>query len=473
LGDFCADDHKTGYISGLKLVANQTPEFEKTVADMHRLHRGETPADAELHFLQEAKRLDMYGVELHRAKDTAGREIQIGVSGNGLLVLHSGQKVSHFSWAKIVKISFKRRHFFVQLRREGVSIVCLHSSGVSSEAPPLSQTERFDSLLGFNSCSYRTCKSLWKACVEQHTFFRLQSPKPHTKKFFFFFSLGSRFRYSGKTEFQTIEENRKRLSRADRAFVRTRTNRFTRQTVPIPHINNLMLSSRAILHNGDPKTARVQSTESPAKSAWLSLNRSVLGLRVHPFYCLFLRSSSAFCPSLKSLPFIDKDSAENRLSAALSDDSSPVHLVAIHMTPDADGRFGFNVKGGHDQNCPVLVSRVAPNTPADNASPRLREGDQVMTINGSDVTGLSHEQIVQLIRSTRDSGPDAQLVLQIRPNGALFASLSTALIASPFPQCTRATPFCPKSRPFSTFRPTRRPLLDRKFWTLCPNRWLS
>jgi len=64
------------------------------------------------------------------------------------------------------------------------------------------------------------------------------------------------------------------------------------------------------------------------------------------------------------------------------------------MKPDDDGRFGFNVKGGHDQNCPILVSRVAPNTPADNASPKLREGDQVMTINGKDVNGLTHDQVI-------------------------------------------------------------------------------
>ncbi|CAG2106184.1 unnamed protein product, partial [Medioppia subpectinata] len=330
-GDFCAEEHDSQYVSRLKLVPNQSADFEEKVSELHALHRGQTPADAELNFLIQAKALDMYGVELHKAKDTNGREIQIGVSGSGLLILHNGQKANHFSWAKIVKISFKRRHFFVQLRREGVSP--LLTTLAHCDRIPDSQTERFDALLGFNSCSYRTCKSLWKACVEQHTFFRLQTPKPHTKKFFFFFSLGSRFRYSGKTEFQTLEENRKRLQRTDRTFVRTA--RF-HQTVPIPHINNLMLS----LSNGQSRDSfqsnRIQSTESPAKSAW--------------------NASSPFC--LKSLPFIDKEET-NRLSS-LSDDSSPVHLHTVHMRPDADGRFGFNVKGGHDQNCPVLVSRVAP-----------------------------------------------------------------------------------------------------------------
>lgn len=96
---------------------------------------------------------------------------------------------------------------------------------------------------------------------------------------------------------------------------------------------------------------------------------------------------------------------------------SPVHQIQVRMKPDPDGRFGFNVKGGHDQNCPVLVSRVAPNTPADNALPtRLHEGDQVVAINGTEVAGLRHEQVVQLIRSTKDQGPEAELVLTIRPN---------------------------------------------------------
>lgn len=52
-------------------------------------------------------------------------------------------------------------------------------------------------------------------------------------------------------------------------------------------------------------------------------------------------------------------------------------LVTIRMKPDEGGKFGFNVKGGADQNLPLLVSRVAPNTPADRCYPRLNEGDQV------------------------------------------------------------------------------------------------
>ena len=50
-------------------------------------------------------------------------------------------------------------------------------------------------------------------------------------------------------------------------------------------------------------------------------------------------------------------------------------------------------QGGADQGMPIIVSRVAPNTPADNAIPRLNEGDQVLFINGRDVSQHTHEQV--------------------------------------------------------------------------------
>lgn len=82
--------------------------------------------------------------------------------------------------------------------------------------------------------------------------------------------------------------------------------------------------------------------------------------------------------------------------------SSPVHMVTVIMKPDTEGRFGFNVKGGFDQNCPVLVSRVAPNTPADNAYPtKLHEGDQVISINGAEVSGLKHEEVSKFSEHAR------------------------------------------------------------------------
>lgn len=75
------------------------------------------------------------------------------------------------------------------------------------------------------------------------------------------------------------------------------------------------------------------------------------------------------------------------------------------------------MKGGSDLNMPILVSRVAPNTPADRCYPKLSEGDQVLFINSHDVSGMMHEQVVNLIRASRDS-PSGELVLMVKPSGA-------------------------------------------------------
>ncbi|KAF6017793.1 PTPN3 [Bugula neritina] len=90
-------------------------------------------------------------------------------------------------------------------------------------------------------------------------------------------------------------------------------------------------------------------------------------------------------------------------------------LTTIHLKPDEQGRFGFNVKGGVDQGMPIIVSRVAAGMPADSCIPRLNEGDQVLFINGRDVTQHKHEQVVMFIRAARETH-SGELVLVVRPN---------------------------------------------------------
>ena len=191
-------------------------ELDRKVAELHKLHKGQSPAESEMNFLEHAKRLEMYGISLHPGKDSAGREIQLGVTSIGLVVFQACVKINTFSWTKIVKISFKRKQFFIQLRKE--------------------LTESYDTLLGFNLSSYRSCKNLWKSAVEHHSFFRLQSPKQPIRKFPVLWGLSSKFRYSGRTEFQTVSESAlaasQSKSRWERAFFRSPSRRALRQTLP-------------------------------------------------------------------------------------------------------------------------------------------------------------------------------------------------------------------------------------------------
>lgn len=87
LGDFDPNDHRDrGYLKEFKFAPSQTPELEDKVLDLHKTHKGQTPAEAELHFLENAKKLAMYGVDLHPAKDSEGVDIMLGVCASGLLV---------------------------------------------------------------------------------------------------------------------------------------------------------------------------------------------------------------------------------------------------------------------------------------------------------------------------------------------------------------------------------------------------
>ncbi|GAB6030554.1 hypothetical protein CHUAL_007419 [Chamberlinius hualienensis] len=415
IGDYNPDEHGHGYLADLQYLPNQTEEMERKIMELHKLHKGQTPADAEFNFLDHAKRLDMYGVDLHKARvrDATNAEIQLGVTAVGLVVFQNGVKINTFSWAKIVKISFKRKQFFIQLKREA--------------------HESYDSLLGFNMLSYHSSKVLWKSCVEHHSFFRLNAPRPTIKKFFFM--LGSKFRYSGRTEYQTVEEGKK-SAYLERTFVRSPSKCLIRQTVPIISRDGmeekkyLPLSKPLARLNGTNSHIRpydsfnnkvVSSTSKEPRKAWTEKDFSDDdgGFRVPS------RESTAFTPLLSTkIGFVDEeesisevqepaDYAEPQLGSL--ENGGVTGFITIHMKPDEQGKFGFNVKGGTDQSMPIIVSRVAPHTPADRSIPRLNEGDQVLRINSKDVSGLLHEQVVQLIRSCREP-PNKELILVVKPN---------------------------------------------------------
>jgi len=50
--------------------------------------------------------------------DNAGKDLELGISAEGIRVYHCGLKINTFCWSKITKIAFKRKQFFIQLRRE-------------------------------------------------------------------------------------------------------------------------------------------------------------------------------------------------------------------------------------------------------------------------------------------------------------------------------------------------------------------
>ncbi|XP_077410813.1 band 4.1-like protein 3 isoform X6 [Vanacampus margaritifer] len=195
LGDYDADECGSDYVSELSLAPNQSKQMEETIMELHKSYRGMTPAEAEMLFLENVKKLSMYGVDLHHARlvgsrfaclssgpsqDSEGVAIMLGVCSSGLLVYRDRLRINRFSWPKILKISYKRNNFYIKIRPE--------------------EFEQFESTIAFKLLNHRAAKRLWKVCVEHHSFFRLVSPEEPPKRFL---TLGSKFRYSGRTQMQS------------------------------------------------------------------------------------------------------------------------------------------------------------------------------------------------------------------------------------------------------------------------------
>nr|XP_045721492.1 band 4.1-like protein 2 isoform X2 [Mirounga angustirostris] len=205
LGDYDLEEHGNSDLSDFQFAPTQTKELEEKVAELHKTHRGLSPAQADSQFLENAKRLSMYGVDLHHAKDSEGVDIKLGVCANGLLIYKDRLRINRFAWPKILKISYKRSNFYIKVRP--------------------AELEQFESTIGFKLLNHRAAKRLWKVCVEHHTFYRLVSPEQPPKAKFL--TLGSKFRYSGRTQAQTRQASTL-IDRPAPHFERTSSKRVSR-----------------------------------------------------------------------------------------------------------------------------------------------------------------------------------------------------------------------------------------------------
>ncbi|XP_063310379.1 protein 4.1 isoform X13 [Pelobates fuscus] len=230
VGDYDEDLHGTDYVSEFKLSPNQTKDLEEKVMELHKSYRSMTPAQADLEFLDSAKKLTMYGVDIHNAKDLEGVDIKLGVCSGGLLVFKDNLRINRFPWPKVLKISYKRSSFFIKIRP--------------------GEQEPYESTIGFKLPSYKAAKNLWKVCVEHHTFFRLTSTESIPKHRFL--SLGSKFRYSGRTQAQTRHASAL-IDRPAPQFERTASKRASRSldgaAVGTPERSPRPVSAPVISHN--------------------------------------------------------------------------------------------------------------------------------------------------------------------------------------------------------------------------------
>ncbi|CAF1198548.1 unnamed protein product, partial [Didymodactylos carnosus] len=431
LGDYDATQHRPGYVSDFRFVPFQNPEFEHETEEYHKKHIGFNPAEAELNYLKVVSTLDMYGVELHKAcvkvsntTDVNTVELYLGVSAIGISVFQNSTKLNIFAWDRITKISFKRRTFYVQLVKN------LNSQEENS--------------LVFTLRSYRSNKYLWISCVEHHKFFRLNTLPSSPRRFFPF---ANKFWHSDTNESNDISfvDGKKRIESTQKPFERVSSRRSVRNvqanlssTLPLPSTTSTSSTSQNTNNNKtivflSASSISLQKSDNnnnqpppkPPRQPILHVkntNQPMHHTIPHETSTTILEAND-YKPKNATLPRINLSNTSTMKKLKSVQQQLDNDLVLIKLSADNDGRYGFNVKGGADQINPILVSRVALNTPATNSEPPLNEGDQILSINNINISKHTHEQVVNMIRQSREK-PNGELILLVRPSKFVTSSHS-------------------------------------------------
>ncbi|XP_047455382.1 tyrosine-protein phosphatase non-receptor type 3 [Mugil cephalus] len=411
MGDHCPS-RLPGYLSKCHFIPEQDEDFVSKVEDLHPQHKGLKQCEAELCFLNTARTLELYGVELHAAVGASNAPLMVGLASSGVAIFCNMICSSFFPWGNIIKISFKRKRFLIHLKRKhGETQDC----EVSLALP----------------CP-KTCKNLWRSCVDHHSFF---SSNRNTR--------------SPKYNNSTIQSYRKLItqhlglshSKTEGGPVCQRVvggmvwNPVLPRSVSSEHLETKSLPSRSPPTTPNWRSPRVRHGIRKPRPSSVELTNDLKDMSEGEdvFY--------TYRASMGSSKDSEGDASPHRHSGShnqgpndgllqhddsIGDDDSLPHydkgalgdgdLMLICLSPDHEGKFGFNVKGGVDQKMPLAISHVKPDSPAGRCEPKLLEGDLVVLINGRDISEHTHDQVVMFIRASRESH-SRELALLIRRKG--------------------------------------------------------
>ncbi|XP_036414108.1 tyrosine-protein phosphatase non-receptor type 3 [Colossoma macropomum] len=372
LGDYVPET-PAGYLEQIIFIPEQDKDFLIKVESLHPQHKGLSQSEAELCYLNTARTLDLYGVELHSARDANNPSLWVGIASGGVAMFCNLVCSSFFPWINVVKISFKRKRFFIHLRRKHGEV----GQQVVSVSMP----------------SSRACKNLWRSCVDHHTFYNRKNPhavsKPRSVPLYR--KLIGDVMWNPVIKSLSTEhlETKSLPSRSPPSTPNWRSPRLRHDfRKPRPSsVDNLTNEMSYVTESEDVfYTYRKAQEDEKTSSVQCHMDELVTGDE-EDWQCLW-----------------DKNMAADG------------ELLLVRISPDQDGKFGFNVKGGVDQKMPLAISHVNPNSPAGRCVPALLEGDQVLLINGRDISEHTHQQVVMFIKASRESH-SKELALLVRRKG--------------------------------------------------------